>query len=349
MYKNLKKIIFKLDPETAHNLVEKSLSFVENFFPFLLNPLIKRNFIDDERLNQNIFGIKFPNPVGLAAGFDKNAKMIRAMQALGFGFVEIGTVTPLPQSGNPKPRLFRYPEYESIQNAMGFNNDGMEEILKRVKKVYPFKIPIGVNIGKNKNQFEPLKDYEKLIKNFKDVCDFMVINISSPNTPGLRDLQNQEFIKELFDMAKSITNRPILLKIAPDMTVNQAVDLAVFAVENRADGIIATNTTTNYSLLPNAKNFGGISGKVLQKKSFEIFKAISKELFGKTILISVGGIDSANEAYKRLKAGASLVEVYSALIFKGPSLIRDINRGILELMQKDGLKNIKEVIGADLR
>lgn len=348
-YYDLRKFIFKLDPETAHNIVEKSLHFTENFFPIALNPFIEKNFIDDERLNQNIFGKTFYNPVGLAAGFDKNATMVKSMLAFGFGFVEVGTVTPLPQSGNPKPRLFRHIEKESIQNAMGFNNDGMYKISKRVKKIYPFAVPIGVNIGKNKTQKEPLKDYENLIRGFRDICDYMVINISSPNTPGLRDLQNENFIKAIFDMAKSITDKPILLKIAPDMTPSQAVDLTSFAVESGADGIIATNTTIDYSLIKDAKDFGGLSGKVLKEKSFEIFKAVSKELFGKTTLISVGGIDNALEAYKRLKAGASLVQVYSALIFKGPSLVRDINRGILRLMEQDGYKNISDVIGADLK
>lgn len=271
--------------------------------------------------------------------------------ALGFGFSEIGTVTPKPQSGNPKPRLFRYPTFESIQNAFGFNNDGMYKIQKRVKKFFPFATPIGVNIGKNKvtPENEALKDYENLIQGFKNLCNYMVINISSPNTPGLRDLQNEEFIKALFSMAKDITDTPILLKIAPDMDISQAVDLASLAVEAGADGIIATNTTVDYSLIPNSRDFGGISGKVLKDKSFKIFKGVAKELFGKTVLISVGGIDSVQEAYKRLKAGASLIQVYSSLIFKGPSLIKNINEGILRLMEKDGFKDIKDVIGADLK
>ncbi len=349
-YESLKKIIFKLDPETAHNIVEFSLKNMD-LVPSLFNPLIERNFIDDERLNQTIFNSNFYNPVGLAAGFDKNATMIRAMMALGFGFSEIGTVTPKPQSGNPKPRLFRYPTFESIQNAFGFNNDGMYKIQKRVKKFFPFATPIGVNIGKNKvtPENEALKDYENLIQGFKNLCNYMVINISSPNTPGLRDLQNEEFIKALFSMAKDITDTPILLKIAPDMDISQAVDLASLAVEAGADGIIATNTTVDYSLIPNSRDFGGISGKVLKDKSFKIFKGVAKELFGKTVLISVGGIDSVQEAYKRLKAGASLIQVYSSLIFKGPSLIKNINEGILRLMEKDGFKDIKDVIGSDLK
>ena len=349
-YENFKKIIFKLDPEVAHNIVEFFLKNLDSF-PIIFNPFIEKNFIDDKILNQKIFNKTFYNPVGLAAGFDKNATMIRAMTALGFGFSEIGTVTPKPQKGNPKPRLFRYPTYESIQNAMGFNNDGMYIIQKRLKKLYPFATPIGINLGKNKTtpEKEALKDYEQLIKTFKDLSDYMVVNISSPNTPGLRDLQNEEFIKALFKMAKDITNTPILLKIAPDMSESKAIDLTSMAIEAGADGIIATNTTTDYSILPNAKEFGGISGKVLKEKSYNLFKAISKELFGKTILISVGGIDSAQEAYKRIKAGANMVQVYTALIFKGPSLIKNINEGLIKLLKEDGFDNINDAIGADIK
>ena len=349
-YEKMKKYIFKLDPENAHNIVEFTLKSMD-LFPTLFNPMIERNFIDDEILNQKIFNKNFYNPVGLAAGFDKNATMIRGMLALGFGFTEIGTVTPKPQSGNPKPRLFRYPEYESIQNAMGFNNDGIYKIEKRVKKYFPFVTPIGVNIGKNKTtpENEALNDYEKLIKGFKNLADYLVVNISSPNTPGLRDLQNEKFIKSLFSMAKDITDTPILLKIAPDMEISQAVDLTSMAVEAGADGIIATNTTVDYSLIPNARDFGGISGKVLKDKSYNLFKAVAKELYGKTVLISVGGIDSAEEAYKRLKAGANLVQVLTALIFKGPSLIKNINEGLIKLIKEDGFTHISQAIGADLK
>ncbi len=347
-YSDLKRWIFKLDPETAHEITEKILH-LSGEIPLILKFLEKNFSIKDERLSQNLFNTTFPNPVGLAAGFDKNATMIKATKALGFGFSEVGTVTPYPQSGNPKPRLFRYPDYESIQNAMGFNNDGAKIIKKRVQKLYPFKIQIGVNLGKNKTTLEDdaIEDYKFLIKEFKDYCDFLVINISSPNTPNLRDLQNEIFIKELFKEAKNLTSKPILLKLAPDMDIDKALLLCQTAIENEAGGIIATNTTMDYSLIKEAKNFGGLSGKVLREKSFLMFKEIAKAFFKKTILISVGGIDSAKEAYERIKEGASLVEVLSALIFKGPSLAKNINQEILELMQRDGFKNIKEAIGAN--
>ncbi len=347
-YQSIREWIFKLDPENAHNIVEfisKSTGDISFFQDYL-----KKHFvIDDQRLKQKLFDTEFPNPVGLGAGFDKNALMIKSLESLGFGFVEVGTVTPVAQVGNPKPRLFRYPKYESVQNAMGFNNDGSKKIKERVKKLYPCEIPIAVNIGKNKTtpEDEAIEDYKSLMNTFKDICDFMVINISSPNTPGLRDLQNENFIKELFKEAKEITSKPILLKIAPDMQKDKALMLCESAVQNGANGIIATNTTMDYSLIKEAKDFGGLSGKVLKEKSFELFEHLAKNLYGKTTLISVGGIDDANEAFKRLKAGASLVEIYTALIFKGPSLAKEINEGILKLMEKEGFKDIKEVIGSD--
>ncbi len=347
-YNDLKKWIFKADPEKAHEITEKILH-VSGEIPFVLKFLEKNFSLKDERLSQNLFNTTFPNPVGLAAGFDKNATMIKATKALGFGFSEVGTVTPYPQSGNPKPRLFRYPNLESIQNAMGFNNDGAKIIKNRVQKLYPFKIPIGVNLGKNKTTLEDdaIEDYKFLINEFKDYCDFLIINISSPNTPNLRDLQNETFIKELFKEAKNLTTKPILLKLAPDMQIDRALLLCESAIESGAGGIIATNTTMDYSLIKKAKKFGGLSGKVLQKKSFLMFKEIAKAFFKKTTLISVGGIDSGKEAYKRIKEGANLVEVLSALVFKGPSLAKNINQEILELMQRDGFKNIKEAIGAN--
>lgn len=350
-YALMKKLMFNFSPENAHNIAEFFFKNSARFTPFILSLIAEQFFIHDKRLEQELFGRAFLNPIGLGAGFDKNATMIKMLTALGFGHIEYGTMTPEPQSGNPKPRCFRFPEQESIQNAMGFNNEGMHTIAKRVEALYPFATPLGANIGKNKTTSadNALKDYEKLIKRFKDLSDYLVINISSPNTPGLRDLQNEAFIKDLFVMAKELTAKPVLLKIAPDLAVADAIMLCSTALENGAAGIVATNTTIDYSLLPNAKDFGGLSGKVLTEKSFAMFEALAKEFFGKTTLISVGGIDSADEAYRRLKAGASLIQIYSAFIFKGPSLNRTINLGILERMEKDGFTHISEVIGSDRR
>jgi len=347
-YETLKPLLFKLQPETAHHLAEFALrmpNICEN--PF--DSFRKSHFVRDEILSQELFGCKFLNPVGLGAGFDKNATMVRSMRILGFGYTEIGTVTPVPQAGNPKPRMFRHIEEETIQNAMGFNNDGLLKVQRRLKDIYPFITPIGVNIGKNKVTPEKnaIDDYTKLIKSLHHLGDYMVINISSPNTPGLRDLQNEEFISKLFEEAKKITSKPILLKIAPDMTPEDAVALTKMAVEKGADGIIATNTTIDYSLVKQPMNIGGLSGAVLKEKSFTIFEAIAKELYGKTTLISVGGIDSAEEAYRRIKAGASLVQVLSGIVFHGPDMIMDMNKGLVKLLKADGYKNITEAIGAD--
>lgn len=347
-YQNLKKILFKLDPETAHTVAGLGLRAISHC-PTLLRFVKNRNFVTHPMLQQEIFGRTFQNPVGLGAGFDKNGQYITTMPTMGFGFTEIGTVTPRPQDGNAKPRLFRLLEDSSIQNAMGFNNKGSHYMVQRLKNLYFFDYPVGINIGKNKltPEAEALNDYETLFKAFKAYGDYIVINISSPNTPGLRDLQNESFINAVFAMAKEITAQPVLLKIAPDMEPEAAVALCKIAVEAGAAGIIATNTTIDYSLTTHAKDFGGISGALLTEKSYRLFQAIGKELYGKTLLISVGGIDSAEEAYRRIKAGASLVQVYSMLVYKGPALIKEINEGLIKLLQKDGYKHISEAIGAD--
>lgn len=349
-YETIKKIMFNFEPETAHNIAEYGLRILP-YCRVVNNYMVERNFVNHKMLTQDILGTTFHNPIGLGAGFDKNATMIKAMPAMGFGYTEIGTMTPKPQPGNPKPRLFRYPEYEAIQNAMGFNNHGAYEVIQNLKKVYPYSIPIGASIGKNKLTPEnrALEDYEILIKGFKDICDYLVVNISSPNTPNLRDLQNEEFIKAVFNMAKEITDTPILLKIAPDMQNETAVVLCQTAIESGADGIVATNTTQDYSLLPNPKDFGGISGKVMSDKSYNLFKAIGRELHDKTTLISVGGISDAKDAYRRIKAGASLIQILSGFIFKGPSMCKNINEELVELLKADGYANISDAIGADFK
>ena len=347
-YQTIKSILFQLNPETAHSITGLALKTAP-YAPLLFQIPKNHYFVNDPMLHQEFFGTTFKNPVGLGAGFDKNGEYIKAMPSLGFGFTEIGTVTPKPQVGNPRPRLFRLKEERSIQNAMGFNNRGAEYMLAQLNKVKNFDYPIGINIGKNKvtPEDEALNDYRILLERFKDYGTYIVINISSPNTPGLRDLQNEKFITDLFTMAKEITSKPILLKIAPDMTPDDAIALCKTAVDAGASGIIATNTTIDYSVTPNAKDFGGISGALVREKSFKLFQAIGKELYGKTLLISVGGIETAEDAYRRIKAGASLIQVFSMLIYNGPKMIKDINEGLVELLKVDGYKHISEAIGAD--
>ena len=349
-YETLKKIMFNFEPETAHSIAECGLRTLP-YCRFVNSYMINKNFVNHDILTQNILGTTFHNPIGLGAGFDKNATMIKAMPAMGFGYTEIGTMTPKPQAGNEKPRLFRYPEQESIQNAMGFNNKGAYKIIGNLKKVYPYAIPVGASIGKNKitPENKALEDYENLIRGFKDISDYLAINISSPNTPNLRDLQNEEFIKAIFTMAKNITSKPVLLKIAPDMEHETAITLCKTAIEYGADGIIATNTTQDYSLLPNPKDFGGISGAVMSDKSYEMFKAIGAELHDKTVLISVGGISDVKDAYRRIRAGASLIQILSGFIFKGPSMCKNINDELIELIKADGFNHISEAIGADFK
>ena len=352
-YETLKSIFFKFDPETAHKIVEKTLSISDCVFPGLYSIVAKNCVVTDAALSQNLLGTSFLNPVGIAGGFDKNATMLRPLVALGFGHVEFGTVTPKAQEGNAKPRLFRLIEEESIQNAMGFNNEGADALGARVSKLYPFAIPLFANIGKNKitpNE-EAIKDYEILVAKFNEICDCFVINVSSPNTPNLRELQEDSFIKDLFARLTPIAKKPIIFKIAPDMDDDKAVQICKTAVESGAKGVIVNNTSVDYSLSksPNLQNFGGLSGKVIAKRSRELFSAVASELYGKTVLIASGGIDSAEEAYARIKSGANLVQIYTSFIFKGPNIAKQINEGILKLLKEDNFASISEAVGCDIK
>ena len=349
-YDTLKKIFFRFDPETAHKIAEFGLRALYAT-PGGLEALAKFGVYKDEILTQNIWDLSFDNPVGIAGGFDKNATMIAPLAALGFGHIDFGTFTPRPQSGNEKPRLFRLVSEQSIQNAMGFNNEGADVIERRVRKIYPFKIPIAANIGKNKatSNEDALSDYEALGRKFNGLCDFFIINVSSPNTPNLRALQENSFINELIGAMKKITNRPLVLKLAPDMSADQAIALCECAVQSGASGIIINNTSVDYSLSPNARDFGGLSGRLITEKSRELFAQVARELFGRTILISCGGIDSAQEAYERIKSGASLVQIFTAFIFKGPFVAKSINEGLAEFLRADGFNSISEAVGVNLK
>jgi dihydroorotate dehydrogenase len=348
VYPVLRPLLFRLDPETAHGAGMAALRLAQSV-PGLAAALARRNLMAAAPLRQTLFGREFPNPVGLAAGFDKDAAVVRVLPALGFGFAEVGTVTPLPQAGNPKPRLFRHSTQGSLQNALGFNNGGMTAMQERLSQAYPVALPLGVNVGKNKATLPELaiQDYETLIRGLHPFCDYLVVNLSSPNTPGLRDLQNDAFMREILGMAAKTTSKPVLVKIAPDLAPGQAAALAGTAVAAGAAGIIATNTTIDYSLVQGAKDFGGISGRALREKSFQVLEEVARAVYGKTILVSAGGIDSGAEAYRRLRAGASLVQIYTALIYEGPGLPRRINEELLALMERDGARGIAEVIGAD--
>ena len=344
VYPHLRRLLFRLDPEASHGLgmaALRALGAAGGRPP---------HEAADPRLAQRLLGLAFPNPLGLAAGFDKDAVAVRGFAALGFGFVEVGTVTPRPQAGNPRPRLFRLPAAASLQNAMGFNNAGLDAMVGRLEALRraPLPIPLGVNLGKNKDTpaERALDDYEALAAGVEGLCDYLVVNLSSPNTPGLRDLQSEDFLRALLPRVRARTARPVLVKLSPDLPLEQAAALAGSAVDAGAAGILVTNTTTEYALAPGARDFGGLSGRVLREKSFRMLQALAP-LRGSAVLVSVGGIDSGAEAYRRLRAGASLVQAYTALVYEGPGLPRRIHRELLALLERDGARSVAEVIGAD--
>ena len=342
MYKLFKPFVFLFSPEKAHHLTVSIFNLLCSI-P-ILNLYFKKHWIiEDPSLERNFLGLKFPNPVGLAAGFDKDGKYYDVMSHLGFGFIEIGTVTPLAQDGNPKPRLFRLKEDEAIINRMGFNNEGVQAMVDRLKGRKKSKVIIGGNIGKNKitpNE-KASDDYLICFEALYDLVDYFVVNVSSPNTPNLRDLQEKEPLTKLLKLLKTEAKKkpqlkPILLKIAPDLTNSQLDDIIDIVKETEIEGLIATNTTIARSPLSLSKEKineignGGLSGKPLAKKSTEIIRYLSKGLGPNILIIGVGGISSAEDALEKLEAGASLVQVYSGLIYEGPNLVKNINKALLK-------------------
>ncbi|HZY38790.1 MAG TPA: quinone-dependent dihydroorotate dehydrogenase [Mucilaginibacter sp.] len=345
MYFLIKPILFKFDPEKIHHTVTAALKRA-NRMPG--GPAISRAIWDfeDKKLEKEVFGLKFRNPVGLAAGFDKNAELISEMGNLGFGFVEVGTVTPLPQPGNPKPRMFRLPDDGGLINRMGFNNLGVDVAAERIA-AYRRKpnrhrqcLIIGGNIGKNKvtpNE-DAVSDYIKCFDRLFDLVDYFVVNVSSPNTPGLRALQEKGPLTEILNTlqqrnSKNGVSRPILLKIAPDLTNEQLDEIVDIVQQTGIAGIIATNTTiSREGLLSNEKlknEAGGLSGKPLTQRATEVIAYLHKKSNGAFPIIGVGGIHSPEDAIEKLNAGASLVQLYTGFIYEGPGLIKRINKKIL--------------------
>ena len=342
MYKILvKPILFLLNPEFIHHLIFRILKLA-SYIPFKLTVWNKIYRVNDEKLKRELFGLTFDNPVGLAAGFDKDAKLFDELAAFGFGFIEIGTLTPLAQAGNPKPRLFRLPQDHSLINRMGFNNGGVENAVKRLKK-RKTKIIIGGNIGKNKvtPNDEAVKDYEITFEALFDYVDYFVVNVSSPNTPGLRELQEKEPLTKLLLRLQELNDakskrKPLLLKIAPDLTNEQLDDIVSIVVETKLDGLIATNTTIDRNGLKTAEKRlkaignGGVSGQAVKKRSTEVIRYISEKSNKSFPIIGVGGIHCAEDAIEKLKAGASLVQIYTGFVYEGPSIVKKINQGILK-------------------
>ena len=350
----IRPVLAALDPERAHTLTIRALK--AGLGPGGAEP-------DDPRLSVRLFGRTFANPVGLAAGFDKNAEVYAPMSRIGLGFVEVGSVTPKPQPGNPKPRMFRLPRDRAVINRMGFNNQGAaaaERNLARRGAVAPGAL-IGVNLGKNKTSEDAAADYRAGTQALSRHADYLVVNVSSPNTPGLRALQSTDELAAILDAVKAARQDgpsgppPVLVKIAPDLTDEDIADLSAFALKGldggTMDGLIVSNTTIarpdSLAERAAAGEAGGLSGAPLFERSTDVLRAFYTETSGRVPLVGVGGISGGEDAYAKIRAGASLVQLYTALAYQGPGLIAEIKRDLLRLMQADGFTRITAAIGAD--
>ena len=338
-----------LDAEDAHRLAVHGLKFLPAMRPHA----------DDPKLAVRAFGLNFPNPVGMAAGFDKNAEVPDALLRLGFGFVEVGTVTPRPQSGNPRPRLFRLERDEAVINRMGFNNDGSDLVLRRLASRAQLAGIIGVNIGANKDSPDRVADYVRLIEAFAPVASYFTVNVSSPNTPGLRTMQQAHILDDL--LAKVIDARermrekagdsPVLLKIAPDLSLAELDEVVHVARSRRVDGMIVANTTVarpqSLREETRAREQGGLSGRPLFRLSTRMVAETYVRVEGAFPLIGVGGIDSGGAALTKIRAGASLIQLYSSLIYKGLGLVEDIKRDLASTLLRTGREQLSEIVGSD--
>jgi len=349
----IKPVMHALDPERAHGV---SICAMKAGLAPSIAP------VEDPRLRITLWERNFRNPVGLAAGFDKNAEVIGPMLNIGFGFVEVGTGTPRAQDGNPRPRVFRNVRHEAVINRMGFPNAGLDAFKENIEKFLDKKPRppgiVGINIGMNKTQDDPAKDYCHLIRMLGPYADYFTVNISSPNTPGLRKLQQKEKLAELLDRVSEARQKfcgkqdppPLLIKLAPDLDEEQQQEIAQVLLKADIDGLILTNTTLDRpDPLPERfkEEAGGLSGKPLTNKSTDIIRAFYKLTNGKLPIIGVGGISSAEDAYEKIKAGASLVQLYSAMVFHGPEVVRRINEDLIRLIEQDGYSSVGQAVGAD--
>ena len=337
MYQKLiKPLLFRFDPEAVHYFTFTAIKLL-SALPFASAIIRALYLVKDQRLEREVFGLKFPNPVGLAAGFDKNAVLFKELSNFGFGFIEIGTLTPKGQAGNPKKRLFRLQEDEAIINRMGFNNEGVDDAVKRLKKNK--NVLIGGNIGKNKitpNE-EAVNDYIYCFNALFDYVDYFVVNVSSPNTPNLRALQDKEPLTHLLSTLKELNEeknapKPILLKIAPDLSDDQLIDIIDIVTSVKIDGVIATNTTLNREGLQSKhkEEAGGLSGKPLTQRSTEVIRFLVEKSNNAFPIIGVGGIHSPDDAIEKLNAGAALVQLYTGFVYEGPAAVKNINKALLK-------------------
>ena len=344
IFSKIRSLIFKLDPEIAHDLAVKSLKF-----NFISQNKIKNN----KSIELEIFGKKIPNPVGIAAGFDKDAEVYNSLFKLGFGFVEVGTVTPINQYGNPKPRIFRLEEDEALINRLGFNNSGSDKVRSRIISNSP-KGLFGINIGPNKDTKNREEDYLICLRKFHNLVDYMTINISSPNTENLRSFHSEDELNELLNLIekeKKIlkTTLPIAVKISPDIQDENISIIADLLFKYNVEAIIISNSTDkNRENLTNINKLekGGLSGKPLEKKSNELINKFYKILKNKIKIIGVGGVDSGQSAYQKIINGANLIQLYTGMIYKGPSIAAKINEELINILEKEGVKNISDIVGS---
>ena len=347
----IRPLLFRFYPETSHKISFRLLQLA-NLIPFLFYFLEKIFTFKSKRLEQVVAGIHFNNPVGLAAGFDKTGELYPLFSRLGFGFIETGTITGEEQPGNPKPRVFRFPKHKAILNRMGFNNSGAEETYRIIEKQEPV-IPRGINAGKTKTVKleDSIADYLKTFLRLAPFANYFVVNISSPNTPGLRDLQNKEnFIWLLDGIQKGISHLaiPLFVKFAPDLAETDLLDLLQICLDKKVSGVILTNTTLDKSGVSAAIGMeGGLSGKPLANKSTEMIRIAYKFLQGRIPVIGAGGIDSGETALEKIKAGASLIQIYTGYIYEGPSLPLKISKHIDNYMNQNGIKQLSELVGTD--
>ncbi len=352
LYQVFRPLIFKFDAETAHHAAIDFLKFCPKTATLLC---LNRDY---KNLHTKLWNIDFTNPIGMAAGFDKNAEVALTLEKFGFGFIECGTVTPLAQIGNDRPRIFRLTQDRAIINRLGFNNFGVEVFAKNIEAILPkISVPLAINIGKNKDTADALLDYLPLLEKFYEKASYVTVNISSPNTKNLRDLQNENqldlFLNEIIKKQNELKilhkkHTPILLKIAPDLTFGEQEKIAEIVLKNQIDGLIISNTTIDRDLKLQSEHVfqgGGLSGAPLFKKSNEVLKNFYKFTDGKIPLIGVGGISSADDAYEKIKCGASLVQIYSAFIYQGFGLVEKIKKDLSKKIAADGFKNISQAVG----